>query len=273
MNIPSKYTPVFKGSDIDYVRLHWSEESTCPSEALYGLELAYFFDALQRWKSRFTYNGPRAKPLSLSLVDGCLTLTAGLCSYAKAQALYETFNRFEYLKPSGPFSGALDPRKTTSCGVGLFIISEDSKVLFVKRSTLLHRFPGVWTPLLGEGLEPTDFQEKGFPEVVCRALYEELGVSLHPKDIPWRILSLDLEADTYVLEFRVLVDFRTAPVRLNSESLANSAIYAPDAHEHECLTFKSLNELVQDDSELMQMSPKHPSWDLDLTLMRSLFSQ
>lgn len=264
---------IYSGSDIASVQLVWEDRPICPSDALVGLELAFFKDAVERWEAKLRFNGPRAKPLNISLVDKKLCLTAGPYTYAKAQALYETFNRFEHLRPLPVFSGSLNPHKTSSSGLGTFVISEDGQFLHVQRSKKLHFAPGVWSLILGEGLEPDDYKKGDILQIVARALHEELGLSLQSHTIPWNLLCVDFETSTYIWEFRGVVDFRGLSTGYTAERLLECAAGAPDAEEHEQMQFLPLEALSASSLALDSLGPKSSSWDFDLSLLREYVSR
>jgi hypothetical protein len=230
---------------------------------LKGLELAYYLEQLTHWRATLKFNGPCARPVRMQLDGKVLQLTAGANTYAEFQALLATFNRFPFLVPRTGFGQGPDAAFTSTTGMNIAVISRDGQLLYVRRSAKLHRFPGMWTRALGEGLEPKDFQGGSLHEVACRILHEELAVTVAPDAVPLTTLHLSYEPCNYVWGFLGVVDFRKTWGGPTAAQLLETEKAAPDAWEHEEMQFVPLSDVFSGHA-LPQGSLLHPNWHEDL---------
>lgn len=259
---PAPYRLVSTCNEFESTILQWDASEPAPSN-LKGLELAYYQEQLAHWRATLKHNGPCARPLRMQLEDKVLRLTAGANTYAEFQALLATFQRFPFLVPRTGFGQGPDSALTSTTGMNIVVISHDGQLLYALRSTRLHRFPGVWTRALGEGLEPKDFQGGSLHEVACRILHEELAVIASPQSVPLTTLHLSYEPRNYVWGFLGVVDFRRTEGGPIAAQLLETAKLAPDAWEHDEMRFVPMSEVLSGHT-LPEGSLLHPNWDEDL---------
>lgn len=247
--------------DIRQVQLCWDESPLRLASELVGLELAYCLDQVVDASKRERREPKTARLKELSLSQEVLTLRAVPCSYSEAVALKETLKRFPRALTSTPLSAPC-PLQMQRASLALAVVSDDGCLLWWSSSQkALESYP-LWSAFMHQVLQPQDFECGRLETAVSRLLYEELGLALHSRVVPWKFLGAGLCPEGE-LQLQVLVDFRGTSLGLSAQNICRVSLSAPNANTGTIRKFHAIGARPGRPSE--QLRP-----DNEVSLLKSI---